>query len=203
MYKLIIDNSLKDSNLGLRSGVTYGSQILRSNLGNDFVRDFTVTGETVNLAARLEHISIHELKLHNKMYFQNTIDRFSEISRLVSVCKDEHKLNPETFEVIQQFTLYQNIRSNLEKLDKARFDIRFNQAFYLKIKDHFKKKGFPVLNPEMSEIHGYEEYEVNNFKLKFYFLYYNPKGFSSFERIRILPIEADILDKCDIHSIIS
>lgn len=203
LYKLIIDNSLKDSNLGLRSGVTYGSQILRSNLGNDFVRDFTVTGETVNLAARLEHISIHELKLHNKMYFQNTIDRFSEISRLVSVCKDEHKLNPETFEVIQQFTLYQNIRSNLEKLDKARFDIRFNQAFYLKIKDHFKKKGFPVLNPEMSEIHGYEEYEVNNFKLKFYFLYYNPKGFSSFERIRILPIEADILDKCDIHSIIS
>ena len=46
-----------ESKLGLRSGVTYGSQISRANLGNEALRDFTVTGGTVNLAARLEHIS--------------------------------------------------------------------------------------------------------------------------------------------------
>lgn len=202
LYKLIVTHGLKESKLGLRSGVTYGDQILRSNLGNDFVRDFTVTGETVNLAARLEHISIHELKLHNKMYFQNTIDRFSEISRLVSVCKNENKLNPETFEIIQDFTLYQNIHSNLEKLDKARFDVRFNQRFYLKIREHLKKKGFSVLNSTMSEIHGYEEYDIKGYKVKFYFLYYNPKGFNNFEKIRILPFEPEILENLDIHSVI-
>lgn len=201
LFELIDKLGLKESKLGLRSGVTYGDQILRSNLGNDFVRDFTVTGETVNLAARLEHISIHELKLHNKMYFQNTIERFSEISRLVSVCKDEGRLNPETLEVIQKFILYQNIYSNLEKLENARFDIRFNKKFYIILKDFFIKKGFHVQNSEMSEIHGYEEFNINGFSLKFYFLYYNPKGFDKFERIRVLPLEPETLQKCNIRSI--
>jgi len=69
LYELIRDGEFADSNLGLRSGITYGTELLRSDLGNEILRDFTVTGETVNLAARLEHISIQELIIHNRMYF--------------------------------------------------------------------------------------------------------------------------------------
>ncbi len=202
LHNLIIQEGLEDTRLGLRSGVTFGSQILRSNLGNEFVRDFTVTGETVNLAARLEHISIHELKLHNKIYFKNAIDRFPKISRLISVSGNSRNLNPETINLIKNFTLSQNIYSNLEKLDKARFDIRFNQAFYTKIRNHFEGKGFKILNRDMAEIHGYEEFDINGFSLKFYFIYYNPKGFKNYERICILPLEKDVLQNMDIKDII-
>ncbi|GBC60855.1 adenylate/guanylate cyclase domain-containing pr otein [Desulfonema ishimotonii] len=202
LYNLIVAEGFEDSSLGLRSGLTYGDQILRSNLGNEFMRDFTVTGETVNLAARLEHISIHELKLHNQMYFQDAIERFPKISQLIPIIEDFRNLNTETQEVIHQFTLYQNIGSNLEKLDRSRFDIRFNQSFYQKIRAHFLNAGYPVLNPETAEIHGYDEYRIGEFRLKFYFAYYNPKGFSRFERIRILPLEPDVLKHLDLQAIL-
>ncbi len=197
LYDLIRKQGLEGSRLGLRSGVTYGDQILRSNLGNEFVRDFTVTGETVNLAARLEHISIHELKLHNDIYFQDTIDRFPKISRLVSICDDRSSLNEETLSVIEAFTLYQNIHSNLAFLADARFDIRMNQPFYLKLKEHLQQKGFERVNPDTARRHGYDEYEVDGFRLRFYFMYYNPKGFNAFEAIRILPLTPDVLCHLD------
>ncbi|MFW6373095.1 MAG: adenylate/guanylate cyclase domain-containing protein [Thermodesulfobacteriota bacterium] len=193
LFDLIHREGIQDTRLGLRSGVSFGDQILRSNLGNEFVRDFTVTGESVNLAARLEHISIHELKLHNEMYFQNAVDRFPKISRLISVSEDYGKLNPETRSIIDDFTLYQNIYSNLEKLERSRFDIRMNQLFYHRIQDYLEKSGARLLNPDESKIHGYEAYEVDGFQLRFYFLYYNPKGFAKYEKIWILPLEPEML----------
>ena len=94
LYTMISEQGFIASNLGLRSGVTYGKHILRSNLGNELVRDFTVTGETVNLAARLEHISIQELVIHNQMYFENSIERFPQIRELLSIDINQKKPKP-------------------------------------------------------------------------------------------------------------
>lgn len=201
LFQLIAKEGIEDTRLGLRSGVSYGDQILRSNLGNEFVRDFTVTGESVNLAARLEHISIHELKLHNDLYFQNAVERFPKISRLISVSEDYQNLNPETRSIIKDYTLHQNIYSNLEKLERCRFDIRMNQGFYHRIRDYFAKNGCRVLNSENSRIHGYEEYEIEGFQLRFYFLYYNPKGFAKYEKIWILPLEPEMLRHLKLHQL--
>jgi hypothetical protein len=202
LYEIILEEEdFANSKLGLRSGVTYGKQILRSNLGNELVRDFTVTGETVNLAARLEHISIGELLIHNRMYFEKAIERFPQISELLAIGENYQNLNPETHAIIQDFTLYQNILSNLEKLQDVKFDIRFNQRYYAKLKHHFERKGCPLLNLDTSERHGYEAYDIEGFEFNFYFSYYNPKGFSDYKRIWILPIEPEILENLDITKI--
>ncbi|MDM8514627.1 adenylate/guanylate cyclase domain-containing protein [Desulfobacterales bacterium HSG16] len=201
LLKLIKAENLEQSKLGLRSGVTYGNQILRSNLGNEIVRDFTVTGETVNLAARLEHISIQELIIHNKMYFERSIERFPQISELLSSGGNRYNLNPETQAIIRDFTLFQNIYSNLERLENARFDIRMNQDFYSKLRNYMEKKGFKVLNPNTSAKYGYEEYAIDEFNIRFYFSYYNPKGFKKYERIWILPLETEVLEKFNLGKI--
>jgi len=202
LLELIIAGRLTESNLGLRSGITYGDQLLRSNLGNEILRDFTVTGETVNLAARLEHISIQELIIHNKMYFQKAIERFPQISEITSIEGCYKNLSPETETVIRDFTLYQNILSNLEGLEKVKFDIRANQKFYFKLRQHLKKRGYNVLNKETSEMYGYEEYNIEGFYLRFYFSYYNPKGFRDYEKIWMLPVETNTLQHLDIERII-
>jgi class 3 adenylate cyclase len=194
---LIAEGEIADTRLGLRSGVTYGGQVLRSNLGNDFVRDFTVTGETVNLAARLEHISIHELKLHNQMYFRRTLDRFPEIRQLLSVTPDREGLNAETRRVIRDFTLFQNITSNLDLLERARFDIRMNTAFYERIRRHLLRNGYALENPQAAEIHGYERFQGRGLAFSFYAIHYNPKGFSGFEKIWILPLDPGLLATLD------
>jgi len=201
LFELVSEEGLVHSRLGLRSGVTYGDQILRSNLGNEILRDFTVTGKTVNLAARLEHISIQELIIHNKNYFEKAIERFPQISELVDIGGNYENLNPETKTIMRDFTLYQNILSNLEKLKNVRFDIRFNQDFYFKFREYLREKGYNVLNPDTSEIYGYEEYEVKGFNLRFYFLHYNPKGFRKYEVIWILPLELEILKNLDMENI--
>lgn len=201
LLELILKGGFTDSKLGLRSGVTYGSQLLRSNLGNEILRDFTVTGETVNLAARLEHISIHELIIHNQMYFQKAIERFPHISDLVSIDGCYRNLSPETENVIRDFTLYQNILSNLEKLEKIKFDIRLNDCFYFKLQELMEKRDIKILNSDTSEMYGYEEYTIGGFHLKFYFSYYNPKGFRDYEKIWILPIETHVLENLDIEKI--
>ena len=193
------DEHFKNSKLGLRSGVTYGGQILRSNLGNEIVRDFTVTGETVNLAARLEHISMPELIIHNQLYFEDAIDRFPQIRELISIGQNYQNLNHETETIVRDFTLYQNILSNLKKLDKVKFDIRFNDDFYLKLQEHFKHKNYQsLIDAEKSEIYGYEAYDIEGYEFKFYFSYYNPKGFREYKRIWILPIEESTLIELDI-----
>lgn len=189
LLEVCVESNLVDSKLGLRSGVTYGNKILRSNLGNEIVRDFTVTGQTVNLAARLEHISIRELIAHNSIYFEKCIQRFPQVSELITIEGNYDNLNPETRTIIKDFTIYQNICSNLEKLEKVRFDIRFNDLFYLKLREHLISRGYAPLNNEKSETHGYEEFNVEGFSLKFYFSFYNPKGFRQFEKIWILPLE--------------
>ncbi|MCP5498079.1 MAG: hypothetical protein H7A23_26280 [Leptospiraceae bacterium] len=199
LNQLLIKNNMKDSILGLRSGISFGKQILRSNLGNEIVRDFTVTGEDVNLAARLEHISIYELMINNKKYFDRAINRFPEIRALVSLAGNFEKLNPQTKKIIEEYTIYENIISNLEKLEKVRFDIRINESFYERLKVHFEKKGFKLTNKENSHIMGFEEYETKSgYKFQFYFCYYNPKGFSDFQRMWILPIETEMLEKISI-----
>lgn len=197
----IIESGYQQSKLGLRSGVTYGNQILRSNLGNEIVRDFTVTGKVVNLAARLEHISIQELKLHNDSYFEKVIHRFPEVNRLLTIHEDYTALNPETKKVIEDFTVYQNITSNLEKLDGVKFDIRLNQDFYDRLRAHLLRKGYRCLNPDKVELHGYEQFHVEGVELTFYFSYYNPKGFSRYEKIWLLPLEVDVLNHLDIERI--
>lgn len=189
------------SKLGLRSGLTYGNQILRSNLGNEIVRDFTVTGDTVNLAARLEHISISELIIHNQMYFEKAIERFPQISELIAIGENFQNLNRETQAIMRQYTLYQNIISNLEKLQHVKFDIRCNEPFYNIFKTLLEQKGYKQLNPEKSEIYGYEEFDIEGFQFTFYFSYYNPKGFSDFKRIWILPVEIETLQNLDITTI--
>lgn len=201
LYELTIEQGFEASGLGLRSGVTYGDQVLRSNLGNEIVRDFTVTGGTVNLAARLEHTSIRELAYHNKTYFERARERFSQISEITSIRGNYENLNPETKTIIQDFTLYQNICSNLEKLEKIKYDIRLNQSFYSKLRDYFKHNGYEVINPETSEMYGYEEYHIEDCTLQFYFSYYNPKGFQQYEKIWILPLEVDTLQHLDIEKI--
>jgi len=201
LLEILIKEGYIGSKLGLRSGVTFGNEILRSNLGNEIVRDFTVTGETVNLAARLEHISATELIMHNREYFNIAIERFPQISELLSISGNFKNLNPETKTIIKDFTLYQNIISNLEKLENIRFDIRLNQEFYLKLKEFMATKGYEVLNKDVSDIYGYEEYEVDGFNLKFYFSYYNPKGFSKYEKIWILPLSIEMLKNFNIEKI--
>jgi len=190
--------NLIESELGLRSGVSYGKEILRSNLGNEIVRDFTVTGETVNFAARLERFSWHELELHNKQYFANAIERFPEISDLSSVLKTMKNFNPDTKKIIQNYALYQNMMSNLKKLSQVRFDIRCNDNFYQKLKKHLLKKKFETVNLELSKVYGYEEFLVDGYSLKFYFSYFNAKGFDTFEKVWILPLSLNILKNLDI-----
>ncbi|RLC03895.1 MAG: hypothetical protein DRI57_28740 [Deltaproteobacteria bacterium] len=201
LYELIVDGSLTESRLGLRSGVTYGSQLLRSNLGNEILRDFTVTGESVNLAARLEHISAHELIIHNKMYFKRSIERFPQISELIAIDGCQKNISPETENIIRDFTLYQNILSNLEKLETVKFDIRSNQRFYTILRTLLQEKGYPILNTDTSEIYGYEEYDIRGFCLRFYFSHYNPKGFANYEKIWIVPLDLKTLEHFDIESI--
>ena len=120
------------------------------------------------------------------------------ISELISISGNYDNLNPETKTIIQDFTLYQNICSNLEKLEKVKYDIRLNQNFYFKLRDYFKNNGYEVANPDTSKIYGYEEYDIEGFKLKFYFSYYNPKGFREYKRIWILPLEPETLNNLDI-----
>lgn len=199
LYNILTKNDMEDSILGLRSGVSFGQQILRSNLGNDIVRDFTVTGEDVNLAARMEHISIYELMIHNKRYFEKAINRFPEIRALLSIDGNLNNLNPQTKLIIDEYTVYENIISNLEKLDKARFDIRMNGGFYEKLTYHLKSKGYNITNKENADIMGFEEYEISGLKLQFYFCYYNPKGFSNFQKMWILPIETELLTRINIE----
>ncbi len=198
---LIEASGLTGADLGLRSGATYGDQILRSNLGNEIVRDFTVTGETVNLAARLEHITIHELILHNSSYFEKAIERFPKICDLLSIGQCSNNLNPETQAVVDNFTLYQNVHSNLEHLSRARFDIRCNETYYRMLKAHLIQRGFTHHNPEKAQTFGYEEMVSEGFDLKFYLSYYNPKGFTGYERIWILPLEPDLLKGLDVGKI--
>ncbi len=203
LYTLLQNNKMENTKLGLRSGVAHGRQILRSNLGNEIVRDFTVTGETVNLAARLEHISIQELILNNERYFENTINRFPQISELLNVMKDFENLNPETEFILDNYTLYQNIMSNLQLLAKARFDIRINDSYYNFLKDFFIKKGYksPEINEKKRNIHGYEEFIIEGYSLKFYFSFYQPKGFQNYEKIWILPLDIDVLFNLDIEQV--
>ncbi len=203
LYTLLKDNNMENTKLGLRSGVAHGRKILRSNLGNEIVRDFTVTGETVNLAARLEHISIQELVLNNENYFENTIERFPQISELLNVMKDFSNLNPETEFILDNYTLYQNIMSNLELLFKARFDIRLNNSYYNFLKNFFIARGYksPEINKEKRNIHGYEEFIIQGHSLKFYFSYYLPKGFRNYEKIWILPLDIDVLFSLDIEKV--
>ncbi len=201
LLEIILANGFEKSKLGLRSGITYGNQLLRSNLGNELVRDFTVTGETVNLASRLEHISFHELIIHNRLYFEKAITRFPQIHELITVVGNYGNLNAETRTIVQDFTLYQNMVSNLEKLETVKFDIRCNQELYNKLQTYLAERGYEVLNRDTAAIYGYEEYEIEQFKLKFYFSYYNPKGFSSYEKIWILPLETEVLQKLDISKL--
>lgn len=201
LHELILEGGLTESKLGLRSGITYGNQLLRSNLGNEILRDFTVTGDTVNLAARLEHISVHELIVHNKVYFKRSIERFSQISELIAIDGCQKNISPETENIIRDFTLYQNILSNLEKLETAKFDIRSNQRFYTILRNYLNVMGYQILNTDTSEIYGYEEYDISGFCLRFYFSHYNPKGFANYEKIWILPLDVEVLERFDIESI--
>ncbi len=201
LLDILLKNGILDSKLGLRSGATYGNEILRSNLGNELVRDFTVTGETVNLAARLEHISITELMIHNKTFFSKVIKRYEQIQSLMTLEGCSKNINPETKSILKKYTLYQNIYTNLEFLSTIRFDARFNEDYYLILRKHLLKKGYKLLNKEKSNIYGYEEFQIEGFKFRFYFLYYNPKGFNNFERIWILPIEVDTLQNLNIETI--
>lgn len=205
LCKILLDilskNKMFDTNLGLRSGATFGNEILRSNLGNELVRDFTVTGETVNLAARLEHISITELVMHNKTYFSRVIKRYEQIQSLMSLNGCSDNMNPETRSIVKDYTLFQNIYTNLEHLSTVRFDIRFNEEYYLILRKHLLNKGYKLLNEDTSQIYGYEEFEIENHIFRFYFLYYNPKGFNNFEKIWILPIKPETLKKLNIELI--
>jgi hypothetical protein len=201
LYQITVKAGYEHSNLGLRSGLTYGDQILRSNLGNEIVRDFTVTGETVNLAARLEHITMPELIIHSQNYFRKAIERFPHIKELLAVTGDRASLNPETQTIINDFTVYQNIVSNLETLEQIKFDIRFNEAFYERLRTHLIDKGYEFLNSDTAGLYGYEQFSVEGFDLRFYFSYYNPKGFSQYEKIWILPLDPDILINLDIDQI--
>ncbi len=196
-------NETGETTLGLRSGVTYGNQILRSNLGNEIVRDFTVTGETVNLAARLEHISMQELMIQSEEYFENTIERFPEIKDVINVINDYDNLNDETKSIINNYTLYQNMISNLKGLSSVRYDIRFNEEFYNVLSTYLMKKGYRKSeeNIKRRDIHGYDEYNVHGFTLKFYYSFYMPKGFSNYEKIWILPLEIDTLENLVIEDI--
>ena len=205
------EKDFENSNLGLRSGVTYGEQILRSNLGNEILRDFTVTGETVNLAARLEHISIPELIIHNRSYFEKTRERYPQIREIIEIegieqilnSTGEHNqiLNAASIDVIRKYTLYHNIISNLEELEKAKFDIRLNDRFYSKLREYLETKYEKLVDEETSKIYGYEGFKIEGYDFKFYYSYYNPKGFSDYKRIWLLPLEEKMLKEFDIKKI--
>lgn len=201
LLDILSEQGLTETKLGLRSGVSYGENILRSNLGNEIVRDFTVTGEAVNLAARLEHFSIQELILHNRNYFEKAIERFPQISEILSLQKNENNINPETRSIIKNYTLYQNLISNLETLANIRFDVRMNNSFYNLLKDHLGRKGYNLQNNESRDIYGYEEFLVEGHSLKFYFSFYNPKGFNKYEKIWILPLPEKLLLEFDIDKL--
>jgi len=201
LLELLEAENLEDSHLGLRSGVSYGKEILRSNLGNELVRDFTVTGETVNLAARLEHFSFNELKIHNADYFDECIERIPDIERMVLMVDDKTQFNPETRRIIQEYTKYQNIVTNLEVLSKVRFDIRLNDDFYQDLKGNLIERGYTFVNPETADTYGFEHFEIEGFDFYFYFSFYNPKGFDKFEKIWIVPLEIEILENLDITKI--
>lgn len=139
--------------------------------------------------------------MHNKMYFERAVDKYPQIKELVYTYGGYENLNEENKAIIREFTIYQNMVSNLDKLEKIRFDIRMNEAFYFKLRDYIEKKGFSLLNRDSADMHGYETYHIGDFDLKFYFSYYNPKGFGKFERIWILPIETDMLVNSDIEKL--
>jgi class 3 adenylate cyclase len=202
LLDLLKESDLLNSELGLRSGVSYGREILRSNLGNEIVRDFTVTGETVNFAARLEHFSINDLKLNNMEFFKTAINRYPQISEVSSVLKSLKNFNPETRKIIQDYVLYQNITSNLEKLEDTRFDIRFNQDYYSMLKEYILKKGYKLTNPETCNLYGFDEYDISGFRFRFYFSYFHAKGFNAFEKVYILPISIDLLQSIDIDKVL-
>ena len=201
LNRLMRESGIRESRLGLRSGVTFGDQILRSNLGNEIVRDFTVTGETVNLAARLEHISVPELLEHNRRYFQKAIDRFPHIRDLIAIKGNYENLNPETQSVIHEFTLFQNIVSNLDRLSAVQFDIRMNRACYEILRAHLADRGIRPLNADTAGTFGYEEYEIEGVRLKCYCFFYTPKGFTGYETIWILPLAPETLDGLEIERV--
>ena len=73
--------------------------------------------------------------------------------------------------------------------------------FYRKLRTHLLNRGYHLLNKDMAGIYGYEEFDIEGFTLKFYFSYYNPKGFSTFEKMWILPLEIDVLQGLNIENI--
>ncbi len=137
--------------------------------------------------------------MHNKIYFEKAIERFPQISELIAIDGNDSRLNPKAKAIIHDFALYQNILSNMQKLDKIKFDIRLNQTFYSKLRKHLEKKGYGLLNQDTAELYGYDEYNIQGVKLTFYFSYYNPKGFGNFEKIWILPLEQDVLEYFDVE----
>lgn len=203
LRRLIHEGGYEDSNLGLRSGVTYGTQILRSNLGNDLVRDYTVTGETVNLAARLEHISIDQLVRHNQEYFSQTIERFPQIEGLIALYGNDGVCNPQTRRLIDDYTLYQNILSNLHSVSSAKFDIRMSDRFYQLLKAGLATLDCQVLETETSDVFGYEIIEISGYQIYFYLSYLNPKGFRGTEKIWLAPLSDHLLESLDLDAIIA
>lgn len=197
LYTLLENENMQQSSLGLRSGIAFGDQILRSNLGNDIVRDFTVTGETVNLAARLEHISIEELIIQNSTYFENTIKRFNELSKILEI-SNENNLNEEGNNAILRYTKYQNIITNLHNINNERFDIRLNNNFYQLFKEVLLIEGFTTTDDQDNVLNGYEMFTKDNTELKIYYSYYKPKGFNDFEKIWIMPLPVKILKNYNI-----
>ena len=241
-YSILVKNGFDNAKLGLRCGTAYGDQILRSNLGNEFVRDFTVTGEKVNLASRLESISISELIIHNQLYFSEAIERFPQINRIIeinqmyinagkpgheadpahpthpahnlnlqadieennmpeAVTEANRDINPETMALVRDYTYYQNILTNLESLNKVKFDLRMNDEFYHRFCQHLMGKGYIWLNPETSVSHGYDAFKIGDRELRFYMSYYNPKGFLGYQIIWILPLDNMLLADFDIEQI--
>jgi class 3 adenylate cyclase len=241
-YAILVKNGFDNAKLGLRCGTAYGDQILRSNLGNEFVRDFTVTGEKVNLASRLESISISELIIHNQLYFAEAIERFPKINQIIEinqlyinagkpgheadrahpahpahnlnlqadindtnmlevVTEANRDINPETMALVRDYTYYQNILTNLESLNKVKFDLRMNDEFYHRFCQHLMGKGYKWLNPETSVSHGYDAFKIGERELRFYMSYYNPKGFLGYQIIWILPLDSMLLADFDIEQI--
>ncbi len=230
-YAILVKHGFDNTKLGLRCGTAYGDQILRSNLGNEFVRDFTVTGEKVNLASRLESISISELIVHNQVYFAEAIERFPQINRIIevnqaainlglleegsraavqndkatpkigAVTQANIDINPETMALVRDYTYYQNILTNLESLNKVKFDLRMNDEFYHRFCQHLMGKGYKWLNPETSVSHGYDAFQIGERELRFYMSYYNPKGFLGYQIIWILPLDNMLLVDFDIEQI--
>ena len=121
LYTIISTHDYIGSKPGPKKwGVTYGEHILRSNLGNELVRDFTVYRRDRKSGGPGWNISpSRNCFIHNQMYFENSIERFPQIRGLLSIDINQKNLNPESTAIIQDFTLYQNILSNLQKLEKV------------------------------------------------------------------------------------